>query len=205
LHFLLDGFKKKVIGGYTLVNLAYKDVFHYKKSRPGNSVADQGMGHSLRFFKEPYVIQEYDVLTGTCGNEKAYNSLGIEIPLGAFRRSPFNSYAEYDTSNDNLSLIKTDKIYEALQVLWGAVQAIERARFYVHRFEGEPFLTGYGLFPKIEKESDRIAYDYLMGYTTGDLSLIEIAEKANMPVTSLDEPVRLMEEKGLIAEVRGGG
>lgn len=189
---------KKIVGGYTLVNLADKNHFHYKKSRPGDTVCDQAMAHSLRFFGEKNSIGEYDVLTGTCGNEKAYNSLGIEIPVGSLRRSPLGSYPEYDTSADNLSFVDAAKLFSSLQVLWGAIQSLERNFLYEHRFEGEPFLTGYGLFPKIKSDIDRIPYDYLMGFTTGRTSLLEIAERASLPVTCFDEPVRLMMEKGLL-------
>lgn len=198
LHYLQDGFGKNVIGGYTLVNLADKKYYHYKNSRKGNTVADLAMQHSLKHFEEKYLVEEYDVLTGTCGNEKAYNSLGIEIPIGAFSRSKLGSYPEYDTSKDDLNFIKPKKIFKSLQVCWGAVQSIERSIKYKHTFKGEPFLTGYGLFPKIESDRDRIPYDYLMGFSDGQMTLVDIAEKANIPVSDFDEPLNLMLEKGLL-------
>ena len=74
----------------------------------------------------------------------------------------------------------------------------EFVKFYKHKFEGEPFLTGYGLYPKIKKDTDRIPYDYLMAYTDGYLSLIDIADKAGIPITYFDQAVSEMLYKDLI-------
>lgn len=201
IHYLSPGRLAKVIGGYTFVNLADRsDTFHYKKSRAGNTVADVAMAHALRHFGKKYSVEEYDVKTGTCGNEKAYNSLGIELPIGAIRRSIPGSYPEYDTSQDDLTFVDKDSLFESFQLLWGVVETLERSRVFRHTFVGEPFLTRYGLLPKIANERERIPWDYLMGFTTGDLSTVEIAEKAGLPVIEFDEAVRLMLLHGLIRE-----
>ena len=198
LHYLQNKFGKKVVGGYNLINLAFGEGFHYKKSRAGNTIADKAMEHSLKHFGREYELRDYDVLTGTCGNEKVYNSLGLEIPIGSFHRSPLGSYPEYDTNQDNLGFIDKDTMFESLKVCWGAIQTLERSKLYKHKFEGEPFLTGYGLYPKIKKDIDRIPYDYLMGFTDGNLSLIDIAEKAKISITDFDQAVYQMLDKGLI-------
>ena len=70
-----------------------------------------------------------------------------------------------------------------------------------HAFDGEPFLTGYGLYPNIERECDRLPWDYLMGFADGEHSLVEIADRAGVPVTDFDEPVRLMVAHGLLKEL----
>jgi len=201
LHYLKKNFGKKVVGGFNLINLAYGKKFNYKLSRRGNTIADKAMEHSLKHFDVEYDIRDYDVLTGTCGNEKAYNSLGLEIPIGSLHRSPLGSYPEYDTDQDNLNFIDQEQMFQSLKVSWGAIQTLERSEFYKHNFEGEPFLTGYGLFPKIKNDTDRIPYDYLMAYTDGNLSLIDIADKAGVPITYFDQAVFEMLDKDLINEL----
>jgi aminopeptidase-like protein len=201
LHYLYPNFGKNVIGAYNLANLGDSGDFNYKKSRQGNTISDKAMIHTLKISGKRFHLQEYDVMSGTCGNEKAYNSLGVELPLGALRRSPLNSYPEYDTSKDDLAFVNADSLFESLRICHGAFQAIERSIKYKHQFEGEPFLTGYGLFPKFSCEKERVPYDYLMAFTTGELTLVDIAEKAGLAVTDFDDAVRLMEEKGLISRV----
>lgn len=202
LHHLYKKFGSKVVGGFNLINLAGKSKFHYKKSRQGDTLADRAMLHALRFFGKDYVVEDYDVRTGSCGNEKAYNSLGIEIPIGSLRRNPLGSYPEYDTSLDDLTFVNKENLFESLRLIWGAIQTLERSKKYLHQFEGEPFLSGYGLFPKISSDEERLPYDYLMGYTDGKLTLVDIAEKAGLIVTKFDEAVSLMEHKGLIKEIK---
>ena len=198
MHFLNGGIGKNVVGGYNLVNLAYGDHYNYKKSRLGNTIADLAMEHSLNFYGKDYSIDDYNVTTGSCGNEKAYNSLGIEIPIGSFHKSPMGSYSEYDTDHDNLDFINKDMVFDSLKIIWGAIQTLERSETYKHKFEGEPFLTGYGLFTNIEKDSDRLPFDYLMGFANGKLSLVDIAKKARISIDKFDNAVSLMLEKGLI-------
>ena len=201
LHYLCKDFGKKVVGAINLINLAYGNEFHYKKSRQGDTIVDKAIEHSLKHFGEEYFIRDFDVLSGTCGNEKAYNSLGINIPVGSFHRSPLGSYPEYDTDQDNINFINKNDMFKSLEVTWGLIQTLERCNIYKHTFEGEPFLTGYGLYPNIKNDNDRIPYDYLMGYTNGKMTLLDIAEKANIPITDFDDPLRLMLEKGLIKKL----
>jgi aminopeptidase-like protein len=187
-----------VRGGWTLSNLADPAGFTYRRSRPGDSLADRAILHSLRHAESDFDDQAYDVRTGTCGNEKAWNSLGIEVPVGALRRSPFGSYAAYDTNADDLTFVGREALEASLRLLWGAVQTLERCDRPRHCFVGEPFLTGYGLLPRIEREADRLAYDYLMGFADGRHDRLAIAERAGLAICDLDEAVAAMAAAGLL-------
>jgi len=191
---------KNILGGYTLYNLGDVNFFNYKRSRSNKSIVDCAMEHSLRWFGSKHKIQDFDVMTGSCGNEKAYNSLGLEINIGAFSRSKLGSYAKYDTSLDNLSFVRKDTLLDSFKVCMGAIEAIERSQKFKHTYKGEPFLTGYGLYPEIKSDLDRIPYDYLMAFATGDMTLVEIANQAKIPVDKLDKAVQQFVKFGLIVE-----
>lgn len=191
---------RNVEGGFNLINLADKHELSYKLSRKATLI-DETVEFTLKQINIDSIIFKYDVMTGTCGNEKAYNSLGIEVPIGALRRSILCSYPEYDTSKDDFDFIDKNKFFESLDFLSLLFQNIELNLYYKHTFIGEPFLTGYGLFPKIEKDSDRIPYDYLMGFTTGENSLLKIVDLSNQPLESFIEPLKLMLEKELLKEI----
>lgn len=194
---------KKAVGGVTLMNLGDQQDLQYKGSRAGNTVVDQAMRYVLRSKWDNPKLLDYEVMTATCGNEKAYNSLGMEIDIGALRRSVPCSYPEYDTSLDTMGFISQNQFREALVVLKEVLQTIEVNEYWEHQFEGEPFLTGYGLLPSIESDVDRIPYDYLMGFTDGKHSVVDLAEMSNIPVSKFQEPIRLMAEKGLIRKCFG--
>jgi len=191
---------KNIIGGITLNNLGDRNKLHYKKSRSGQTLVDEAVVHSLKWFNDSYKIDNYNVMTGSCGNEKAYNSLGYELNIGSLTRSPLGSYPEYDTSSDDMSIISKTNLYKSFKVLNDIFETIEKNRYFSHNFHGEPFLTGYGLLPKINNEVDRIPYDYLMGFTDGKKSLCEIANLANLPINSFDQALNDMLAANLIRE-----
>ena len=99
-----------------------------------------------------------------------------------------------------MNFIDKQNLFDSFKVCQGAIEALERSQKYHHKFKGEPFLTGYGLFPKIEKDEDRIPYDYLMGFTNGNKTLVEIADLAGLSVDRFDEAVKEMLNAGLILE-----
>jgi len=198
LHHLVDGFAERVVGGYSLVNLADSNSFHYKKSRTGLTVTDKAIEHSLMWSKKKYSVRDYDVMSGSCGNEKAYNSLGCEIPIGSFHRGQLGSYPEYDTSMDDLTFVSKNKLFDSFKIINGAIEVLERNIKYQHTFNGEPFLSRYGIFDKISNDSDRVPYDYLMAFTNGEFDLIEIANKAGICISDFDEALTIMKEVKLI-------
>lgn len=190
---------ENIAGGMNLQNLADPNTkLHFKESRIGDSIVDRAFKHVLMQSNLSYTVESYDVRTGHCGNEKAYNSLGIESPISAFRRSQLGTYPEYDTSLDDLRFIKSERLQESFTILKTVFDVIEQNRTYQHTFKGEPFLSGYGLFPKIENDSDRLPYDYLMGFSNGKEDLLSLADRAKLPLTTFIEPALLMKEKGLL-------
>ncbi len=190
---------RKVVGGVNLQNLADRgESFTFKRSRPGNTVVDKAFVHALKLSRNSHTVSDYDVRTGECGNEKAYNSLGIQLPVSAFRRTQLGKYPEYDTDRDNLEFVSGESFAEAVRFLVMAFGILEENRVYQHTFKGEPFLSGYGLFPKVEKDEDRLPYDYLMGFCDGKQDLIDLAERSGLPLGAFQEPARLMVEKGLL-------
>lgn len=196
LHQLIDG----VIGGCTLSNLGDSHRFSYRASRSGNTLPDRAMRHVLKGMQPQACVEAFDVRTGTAGNEKAWNSLGIETPIGALRRSPFGSYPEYDTSADDMGFVDQASFAESLNVLWRWITAMELNATPRHTYIGEPFLTGYGLFPKIVDERERLAYDYLMAFCDGREDLLSIADRAELPIWMLMQAYSDMRRVGLLEE-----
>jgi aminopeptidase-like protein len=194
--------KKKVIGGVTLVCVGDPSpVYHFRKSRPGNTIMDKSILHSLKHSRRRHHVEDFSVKTGTSGNEKAYNSLGIELPISSFRRSQIGTYPEHLTSKDNLDFVQPEYLAESLKILWLAIQTAERSATYKNRFIGEPFLTGYGIYPDMKKPEDRIAWDNILAFADGKTDLLDIADKAGISIMDFDEPVKRLTEKKLIEEV----
>lgn len=195
-HFHIPSLHSDVVGGLTLGNLGYGNGFTYRRSRQGDSPVDRAVEHVMTCTARTCATESYDVRTGTCGNEKAYNSLGIEVPVGALRRAPLGSYAKYDTSADDLDFVSSSLIEDALAAVWEIVYCLEHDAVYKHSFEGEPFLTGYGIFPASDDE--RYYFDYLMGFADGQHTLLQIANMAQRPIWRFEAALRSMEQQGLL-------
>jgi aminopeptidase-like protein len=188
------------VAGLNLQNLADRGrQFTLKRSRAGRTVMDRALEHVLRSAGVDFRAEDYNVRTGTCGNEKAYNSLGIEFPMTAFRRTQLGGYPEYDTSLDDMQFVARDKFEESSNLVWRAITAIELNRTFVHTFKGEPFLTGYGLFPG--SDEDRVPYDQLMGFADGKEDLLALADRSALPVEVFKTPVEKMLRAGLLREI----
>ena len=193
---------KNIEGGLTLINLGDKTKsFNYKKSRKENSIVDKSIEYLSLNSRYKIFVQNFDLKTGTCGNEKAFNSLGIEIPVGRLCRKILGSYNEYDTSFDDLSLISKRNLLESYEICIDIIEVIERNKIYKNNFKGEPFLTSYGLLPKIKNEKERLPYDYLMGFCDGKTSLLDIAEKSGVSIFHFDRAVEDMIKANLIEVV----
>jgi aminopeptidase-like protein len=193
-----------VVGGINLQNLADKGKhLSLKYSRPGTTPVDRALKHIVEYWKSDLttavpLIEPYHVMASNSGNEKAYNSLGLDIPMTSFRRTQLGEYPEYDTHLDDMNWVSEPHFIDSLRALAAGFDALELNTIPVHTFKGEPFLTGYGLFPKIEKDVDRIPYNFLMAFSDGKHDLIDIAESAKISVGKFREALTLMVEKGLL-------
>lgn len=197
-HYHLPHLLEKVVGGFTMLNLGTSDGFHYKRSRQGNSPVDKAFDYLAKQQGSVCDITNYNVITGETGNEKAYNSLGIEVPIGRFCAAKAGSYPEYDTSADNLALLSDQKLQDSVDMLQKIYAAIEATVPFGHLFEGEPFLSGFNIFEQIKTEADRQAFDSLMAFSDGHHSLIDIAEKIDLTIDALQPAAKIMRDKHLI-------
>ncbi len=199
-HYHVPQLFEHVVGGFTMLNLGRGEGFHYKMSRQGESPVDHAVAYMSKQHTANISIMEYNVITGETGNEKAYNSLGIEVPIGRLCSATAGSYIEYDTSADNLNFISDEKLRASSDFLKSLCEAIEATVPLSHLFEGEPFLSGFQIFQTIKTERDRQAFDSLMAFSDGTHSLISIAEKIGVTVEDLRPAAELMMKKNLICK-----
>ena len=165
--------------GLVAVLLGDSGVFQYKGTRFGNApidricrrvVARRG-GIDLPF--EPY---GYD--------ERQFASPGVALPVGRLTRSPNGMFPEYHTSADDLTLVRPEKLAEALEVLMEIVEAIEHDERYVNLSpNGEPQLGKRGLYRSTggtELPERQLALLWLLNRCDGEHSLLDVAEESGI-------------------------
>ena len=137
-----------------------------------------------------------DWRNGVGNDETVWESPGYEIPTAEITRShnPNEPYPEYHSSLDNPDLMDLEQVYEFYEILRKVINTLENdARMY-RKFDGLICLSNpeYDLYferhdPAIDKnlsvDDEKWGHllDYLFRYFDGSMSVLDIAEKHELP------------------------
>jgi aminopeptidase-like protein len=172
----------------------------YKKSRRGSAEIDRAMMHVLRHAAPCPTILEFNPYGY---DERQYCSPGFNLPVGLFQRSEFGTFPEYHTSADNLDFIKPDHLASSYRMICSAIEIIERdCRPKSTLPKCEPQLGRRGLYSAIGGTKDgpakRMALLWVLNLADGEHSLLDIAERAEMPFRVISDAADLLSEHGLL-------
>jgi aminopeptidase-like protein len=118
--------------------------------------------------------------------------------MGGFMRTPNGKYPEYHTSADNLEFVTATALGDSWRLMRLAVDILEENRTFLNLFpKGEPRLGPRGLFA----DAEPLGLFWILNFSDGQHSLLDIAERAHMPFWRLREGARRLEQCGLIKEV----
>ena len=150
---------------------------------------------------------------GAGNDETVWEAPGYEVPFVEVSRSQdvLFPFPEYHTSLDTPDLMDPAQLEDFAVALDEVIDAIDTDARAYRRFEGLPALSNprYGLYrerrdPAVEKELDedserwgRMA-DSLLRYFDGSLTILEMAERHELPFAELRDYLRQFEERGLV-------
>jgi aminopeptidase-like protein len=174
----------------------------YKRSRRGDAAIDRAAAHVLKHAAPGAVIRDYFPYGY---DERQYCSPGFDLPVGLFQRSQFGTFPEYHTSADNLDFIRPEHLGTSHRIVSAMLDVIENdRRLYSLNPKCEPQLGRWGLYGSKGGEKgipdQSMAILWVLAYSDGKHSLLDIAEKADMPFANICETARLLEERGLVSE-----
>lgn len=179
----------------------------YKRSRRGDAEIDKAMMHVLRHFPcEPVVLDfspyGYD--------ERQYCSPGFDLPVGLFQRSKFGNFPEYHTSADSLTFIAPTHLQTSYRVVTEVISVIEDNLNFQNLFpKGEPQLGKRGLYAAVGGSKDvaanNLAMLWVLNLSDGNCSLLDIAERANLPFGVLRDAAAVLLRHGLLKISPPGG
>jgi len=175
--------------------------FTYKRSRRGNAAIDRIAAHVLRHSGEAHRIEGF-IPYGY--DERQYCSPGFDMPIGCLMRSPWGSYAEYHTSADDLDLISAERLARSLELIEAIVDVAEHDRVWRSTNpKGEPQLGKRGLYRAIGGEKDAGGYDqmtllWVLNLADGRHSLLDMAERADIPFSRMRAAADALAEAGLL-------
>ncbi|MCP5464789.1 MAG: DUF4910 domain-containing protein [Deltaproteobacteria bacterium] len=198
--------KQKVKAGYVLTCLGDQAPFNYKRSRQGNSLADQAALSVLKELdpsRQQYFVHDFDPSRGS--EERQYCSPGYDLPVGSLMRSMYNDYKEYHSSLDNKDFISFDAMLANVDLYSKIVAALESNQIWVNLNPyGEPQLGRRNLYPNLNVRSHDVrrarATMWLLNLADGQHDLFQISERSQYPILLLADIAQTLKKEGLLVE-----
>jgi len=173
--------------GLVLSCLGDRGTVTYKQSRRGDAAIDRIVSHVLKHDGGdgrvvPFVPFGYD--------ERQYCSPGYDLPVGCLMRSEPGKYPEYHTSADNPDLLSGSSLAHSAAILRQIIGVIEgNAITRNNSPKGEPQLGRRGLYRVLGGQSSvenaQMALLWVLNLSDGRHSLLDIAERAEMPFAAI--------------------
>ena len=189
--------------GLILTCLGDPGSFTYKKSRQGSAEMDRAAAHILRLTQPPGEIAEFKPYGY---DERQYCSPGFNLAVGCFMRTPNGRYPEYHTSADNLDLVSAEALNDSLDALLRILLVLEGNRPYLNTNpKCEPQLGKRGLYAtvggQIGDHSLEMAFLWVLNFSDGRHTLLDIAERSSLPFAALKRAADLLEQHQLLQRV----
>jgi aminopeptidase-like protein len=194
--------KENIHAGLIITCAGDQGKFTYKKSKKENTEINKVVEHILKHYaKKNHKVVEF-IPIGS--DERQYCSPGFNLPFGSLMRTMYGEYKEYHTSADNKEFISFPALMETIQMYYKICQTFEINHKYVNLYPyGEPFLSRHDLYPDInigsgKKDQWLRQILFILNYSDGKTSLLEIAEKLQVPILDLCENINLLVKKKLL-------
>ncbi|MHA7733140.1 DUF4910 domain-containing protein [Nitrosopumilus sp. S6] len=180
--------------GIFLEMLGNENDFALQYSKQNNTVLDKIAKNILRIKFPSFNQGAFREVVAN--DEMVFNGPGLNIPMISISRWP---YPEYHTSDDNISIIKPEKLEESKSLILEILESFDENYVPKRNFTGPPFLSGYGLWvdwqddPKQNLLAEKIFMEF-----EGEKSIIDIAEQFDLPFKQVLEYVNKFVDAGLV-------
>ena len=194
----LEHLRSTVIAGFVVTCVGDERTYSYLESRLGGTQVDRVAKHVLK-----HVVGKFDSYSflERGSDERQYCAPGVDLPMVSVMRSKYGTYPEYHTSLDDLSLVTPEGLQGSYTTLRHCLEVLEADVKYRTTVTGEPQLGRRGLYHTLAtrgiEDAPRIRLD-LLAYADGQHSLLEIAEKLNVPLWNLIPFVNELVNAGLL-------
>jgi len=195
--------KERVLAGLVVTCCGDRGRFTFKRAKDEHAWINQIATHVVNWSQIDCEILDF---FPTGSDERQYSSPGFNLPVASLMRSMYGQFPEYHTSLDDLSFVDSTELLETLRVYVNLVESLEADNKYINcKPHGEPHLGKYSLYPTIGGQKTPKFFlrnlRFLLCYSDGKTSLLEIAERAGVPIWDFAEPVAQALENELIEVV----
>ena len=135
-------------------------------------------------------------------DERQFNAVGFDLPVGRLTRTPHGEYPEYHTSADDLGFVGDAELQEALDAIVEIVEVLEGDETYRNLSPyGEPQLGKRALYPTTggRAATDEVmAMLWTLALTDGATSLLEVARRSGLRFADVRRAADQLERTGLL-------
>lgn len=177
---------KNIEAGYIINCVGNGKIVTYKKSRDGNTLADQAALNVINFLKYKKKIVDF---FPDGSDERQFCSPGFNLPIGLVMRKMFGEFKEYHTSLDNPNFINFKTILESLDIYLQIVLTLENNFYPIGRVQyGTPQLArvkNFNLYPNmmnfqaIKRSDKNFLTLQILNLACGKKSLLKICNEKN--------------------------
>ncbi len=192
--------------GLVLSGVGDAGKLNYKKSRRGNAEVDRMLAHLLRHSEEDHTILDFSPYGY---DERQYCSPGFNLPVGRLSRSIHGTFPQYHTSADDLDFVEPGALERSLRICLMFALTLEGNRTMVNMNPRcEPRLGRRGLYRAIGGQADagaaEMAMLWVLNLSDGANSLLDVAERSNLPFAAIETAARMLEQHELLGDKAEG-
>lgn len=198
-----DDVVARVKHGLVLTGVGDRGSPTYKRSRRGQADIDRAVALVLSSSGRDHEIRDFSPWGY---DERQYCSPGFDMPVGCLMRTPHGEYPEYHTSADNLDFVTPAGLSDSLAICLDTFDVLERnAVFQNTSPKGEPQLGRRGIYGAIggssNKRLDELALLWVLNFSDGSNSLLEIAERSHLAFPVIAQAADLLVDHDLLTRV----
>lgn len=192
----------KISHGLVVACVGDAGKFHYKRSRRGNAEIDRAVVHAFTHSGKEFDVREFSPYGY---DERQYCSPGFNLAVGSLTRTPHGEFPEYHTSADNLDLVSPQALADSLAMYLSVLRILKcNARFQNQNPCCEPQLGRRGLYRSLGGLADasrlELAMLWVLNLSDGKHSLLDIAERAQLPFELVYQASKNLVEHDLLVE-----
>lgn len=206
--YLSENIKKMqqlTLAGFVMTCVGDDRAWSFMPSPNGDTYSDKVAKHVLKHVAPNY--RSYSFLDRG-SDERQYCSPGVDLPVVSIMRSKYATYPEYHTSLDNMDFVSPAGLQNSLEIHKRVIETIENDYVLKNKVICEPKMSDRGLRPttgKVGSASSSRTMMNLLAYADGRSSLLDIAEKINVPAWELKKVAETLQEAELIEIVTASG
>lgn len=197
----LSKLKQNVLAGYVLSCLGTKDNFKiiskYNDNLSRNIIRN--------FFSENKIKFEEMSWRRRGSDERQFSSPNVNLPFCLISRKKFMDYSQYHSSLDGLSFINNNDLLNTIDCFKKLIKFIEKERFYLSNFKGEPFLSKRNLYSNLSSSFAKIdIQDHIINffdYCDGKNSFKTIAQKLHLDLKISRKIINILIKNKIIKQI----